>query len=77
MQNGKDKNHRVDENTKKSRREHGCLSPVFVLCVWWPLRQADHSSRGVLPIVRDVSAALTLYTYNWMGRIGSNKHKFN
>jgi hypothetical protein len=36
------------DRTKKIRWGHGCL---FVCCAG-PLRQADHSSRGVLPTVR-------------------------
>lgn len=26
---------------------HGCLFLVFVLCKQWPLRRANHSSRGM------------------------------
>jgi hypothetical protein len=33
----------------ESRREHGCLSLVSVVCCQSSLRRADHSFRGVLP----------------------------
>ena len=35
----------------EARREHGCLPLVRVVCCQISLRQADHSSRGVLPSV--------------------------
>ena len=36
----------------ESRRGHGCLPVVSVVCCQSSLRRDDHSSRGVLPSVR-------------------------